>query len=38
MKDPEEAANQFINYCTSLIAKSMDGTLYIVIGLDTLEK
>lgn len=37
MKNPEEAANQFINYCTSLMAKSADGTLYMVIGLDTLE-
>ncbi len=37
MKDPEEAADQFINYCASLITKSADGTLYTIIGLDTLE-
>jgi len=37
LKDPEEAANQFISYCEGLIRRSIDNTLYMIIGLDTLE-
>jgi len=37
LRDPEEAANKFINYSADLIEKSKDGSLYMMIGLDTLE-
>ena len=37
LEDPLEAAESFVNYCSSLISRSRNGTLVVVLGLDTLE-